>query len=77
MKESAFHDRQSLSQSALLQIRESIKNLFPNRECFALIRPMTDEHQLTKLDTISPDQLRPQFVEVRFVSNNPILRTVA
>ena len=47
-----------------MQIRESIKNLFPNRDCFSLVRPMSDESQLAKLETIPPEQMRPQFIEV-------------
>ena len=52
------------AESKLLQIRESIKNLFPNRDCFSLVRPMSDESQLAKLETIPPEQMRPQFIEV-------------
>lgn len=46
------------------QIRESIKALFPDRDCFALKRPMSDEDQLSRLETIPPSQLRPEFREV-------------
>ena len=35
-----------LSPALLLQIRASIKALFPNRDCFTLVRPMSDERQL-------------------------------
>ncbi len=34
-----------------MQIRESIKTLFPQRDCFSLVRPMSDEKQLAKLET--------------------------
>lgn len=47
-----------------MQIRKSIKTLFPNRDCFSLVRPMSDEKQLARLETIPPDQMRPEFVEV-------------
>lgn len=49
----------------LSQIRESIKSLFPNRDCFALVRPMTEESQLQRLETVPLDKLRPEFREVR------------
>ena len=49
----------------LLQIRESIKSLFPNRECFALVRPMADEKQLQRLESVPPEQMRPEFREVQ------------
>ena len=48
-----------------MQIRESIKTLFPNRDCFTLVRPMNNESQLTKLESIPPSQMRPEFVDVR------------
>ena len=30
-----------------------------------MVRPMSDESQLAKLESIPPDQMRPQFVDVR------------
>ena len=48
-----------------LQIRESIKALFPNRTCFPLVRPMSDESQLQRLEAVAPSQLRPEFQQVR------------
>jgi len=47
--------------SAKNQIRSSIKALFPDRDCFTLVRPVNDEDTLAKLDTLSPGQLRPEF----------------
>ncbi len=42
-------------------IRSSIKALFPDRECFTLVRPMHDEAALVNLDKIDKSQLRPEF----------------
>ena len=42
-------------------IRESIKSLFPDRECFPLVRPVSDESQLAHLEAVPPEQLRPEF----------------
>jgi hypothetical protein len=42
-------------------IRDSIKALFPERECFPLVRPVNDEAQLRNLDALSNDQFRPEF----------------
>lgn len=56
----------------LLQIRESIKSLFPNRDCFALVRPMSDESQLQRLETVPVTQLRPEFREVRLLLVVPL-----
>jgi len=44
-------------------IRESIRALFPERECFTLVRPVNDEELLQQLNTVPMDQLRPKFVE--------------
>ncbi|EFN59494.1 hypothetical protein CHLNCDRAFT_56782 [Chlorella variabilis] len=45
------------------QIRESIKSLFPDRDCFTLVRPVNDEEQLAALDTLPAAQMRPEFRE--------------
>jgi hypothetical protein len=44
-------------------IRESIKSLFPDRDCFTLVRPMSDEAQLARLETVPPNKLRAEFRE--------------
>lgn len=45
------------------QIRASITALFPNRDCFALVRPMSDERALQHLEEVPAAQLRPEFRE--------------
>ncbi|KAK9820375.1 hypothetical protein WJX72_009644 [[Myrmecia] bisecta] len=45
------------------EIRTSIKSLFPDRDCFSLVRPMHDEKELARLDSIPPAQMRPEFRE--------------
>jgi hypothetical protein len=47
-----------------VQIRDSIKSLFPDRDCHTLVRPMHDERALNHLDSLEPSQLRPEFSEV-------------
>ncbi|BBH00927.1 Guanylate-binding family protein, partial [Prunus dulcis] len=42
-------------------IRASIRALFPDRECFTLVRPLNNEHDLQRLDEIQLDKLRPEF----------------
>ncbi|KAK3245081.1 hypothetical protein CYMTET_45332 [Cymbomonas tetramitiformis] len=51
------------SQAALNKnsIRDSIRELFPQRDCFSLVRPMHDERQLQHMATLDPQQLRPEF----------------
>ncbi|KAK2991854.1 hypothetical protein RJ640_030029 [Escallonia rubra] len=43
------------------EIRESIRALFPDRECFTLVRPLSNENELQRLDQIPLDRLRPEF----------------
>ncbi|CAA6665789.1 unnamed protein product [Spirodela intermedia] len=43
------------------EIRESIRALFPDRECFTLVRPLNNESDLQRLHQIPLDKLRPEF----------------
>ncbi|KAG2424409.1 hypothetical protein HXX76_014618 [Chlamydomonas incerta] len=43
------------------QMRASIKSLFPERDCHALVRPMLDESRLARMDSLPPSELRPEF----------------
>ncbi|XP_065874616.1 uncharacterized protein [Euphorbia lathyris] len=54
------------------QICESIRAIFPNQECFTLVRPLNNETELQHLDQVSLDKFRPEFqsgldVFVKFV----------
>lgn len=54
----------SVTPCAAEQIRESIKSLFPDRDCFTLVRPVADEAALRGLGTLPREELRPEFVQV-------------
>eukprot|EP00250_Pteridium_aquilinum_P003918 c14182_g1_i1 orf=303-3524(+) len=43
------------------EIRDSIRALFPDRDCFTLVRPLNSERDLQRLDQIPFDSLRPEF----------------
>ncbi|CAL9081572.1 unnamed protein product [Musa textilis] len=43
------------------EIRESIRALFPERECFTLVRPLNDENDLQRLDQVPLARLRKEF----------------
>ncbi|KAG2396024.1 uncharacterized protein HKW66_Vig0066000 [Vigna angularis] len=45
----------------LLRIRDSVRALFPDRECFTLVRPLNNENDLQRLDQITLQNLRPEF----------------
>lgn len=47
-----IHDMQVSDFFFFSQIRESIRALFPDRNCFTLVRPLNDEHDLQRLDQI-------------------------
>ncbi|KXZ50367.1 hypothetical protein GPECTOR_16g540 [Gonium pectorale] len=42
-------------------IRSSIAQLFPQRDCYTLVRPMNDEAALSRMDELPRDKLRPEF----------------
>ncbi|KAJ6959051.1 guanylate-binding protein 3-like isoform X2 [Populus alba x Populus x berolinensis] len=44
------------------KIRESIRALFPNRECFTLVSPLNNEADLQHLDRVLLDKYRPEFL---------------
>lgn len=43
------------------EIRESIRALFPDRECFTLVRPLNSETELQQLDQTPLQKFRPEF----------------
>ncbi|XP_024987627.1 guanylate-binding protein 3-like [Cynara cardunculus var. scolymus] len=43
------------------EIRESIRALFPDRDCFTLVRPLNNENELQRLDQIPLEKMRPEF----------------
>ncbi|CAL0334422.1 unnamed protein product [Lupinus luteus] len=43
------------------EIRDSVRALFPDRECFTLVRPLNNENDLQRLEQISLEKLRPEF----------------
>ncbi|CAI0468848.1 unnamed protein product [Linum tenue] len=43
------------------EIRDAIRALFPDRECFTLVRPLNNETDLQRMDQISLERLRPEF----------------
>ena len=47
-----------------LQVRGSIKAVFPERDCFALVRPALEEQALAKMDSLPLSALRPEFRQV-------------
>lgn len=56
----------------VVQVRASIKSLFPERDCAALVRPMLDEAKLAKMDALPYEQLRPEFRKVRVRHTGPL-----
>ena len=47
-----------------LQMRSTIKAVFPDRDAFTLVRPALLEDDLAQLDKLPYDQLRPEFKQV-------------
>lgn len=59
--ENALRERPEASQQSKNAIRSSIKQLFRDRDCFTLVRPVVDEKQLRTIDAIPYNQLRSEF----------------
>ena len=45
------------------KIRKLIKAYFKDRDCFTMVRPLTNENQLQNLEELPPEKLRPEFLE--------------
>ena len=45
------------------KIRRLIKSYFKDRDCFTMVRPLTNEGQLQNLESFEPEKLRPEFLE--------------
>ena len=45
------------------RIRRQIQTFFTDRDCYTMIRPLTDEEDLHKLDTTDIEKLRQEFLE--------------
>lgn len=45
------------------RIRRLIQTFFKDRDCFTMIRPLTDEEDLHVLDQTDIEKLRPEFIE--------------
>ena len=45
------------------KIRKLIKSYFKDRDCFTMVRPLTNEHQLQSLEDLPPEKLRHEFLE--------------
>ena len=45
----------------IVDTRPYMKELFPERECFPLVRPIMDEKSLQKLDTVPQVRLAPDY----------------
>uniref|UniRef100_A0A7S0ES13 GB1/RHD3-type G domain-containing protein n=1 Tax=Hanusia phi TaxID=3032 RepID=A0A7S0ES13_9CRYP len=48
------------------RIRRMLTHFFPDRDCFTMVRPVTDENLLQRLSQTPSDQLRPEFLEQMF-----------
>ena len=45
------------------KIRKLIKAYFKDRDCYTMVRPLTNENKLQNLEDLPPEQLRPEFLE--------------
>lgn len=71
--EDALKDCDGRAAASKNRVRACLREYFPDRDCFTLIRPCTDEAQLQNLDTLPNKQLRPEFLEQAAVLRGKIL----
>ena len=45
------------------RIRRLLTQFFKDRDCFTMIRPLTDENKLRSLEKVPAEELRPEFLE--------------
>ena len=45
------------------KIRRLIKSFFKDRDCYTMVRPLTNENQLQNLEDLPPEKLRHEFLE--------------
>lgn len=62
--ENALTDQstQSKASETNKKIRQALLNYFKDRECMTLVRPVNEESQLRKLNTLENNQIRPEFL---------------
>ena len=58
------------------RIRRLIKHFFVDRDCSTLVRPLESENDLQKMDKLSNDELRPEFVEQMTKTRSKIFKKV-
>ena len=58
------------------RVRTLIRTYFPERDCFALVRPVEEEKNLQKLQFLPDDQLRAEFLEQAKNFRNKVFRKI-
>ena len=58
------------------RIRRLIKQVFPDRDCFTMVRPVEQERQLQSLQQMADQELRPEFVEQMHLLRSKIFKRV-
>ena len=53
-------------------VRKMIKTYFLERDCFPMVRPVENERDLQKLQTLSDDRIRPEFLRQSEMLRNKI-----
>jgi len=58
------------------RVRTLIRTYFPERDCFALVRPVEEEKNLQKLQFLPDDQLRNEFLEQAKNFRNKVFKKI-
>ena len=58
------------------RVRTLIRTYFPERDCFVMVRPVEEEKNLQKLQYLSDDQLRVEFLEQAKIFRNKVFKKI-
>lgn len=64
------------SDEAKNKIRKVIKDSFKQRDCFLMVRPITDESKLQSLNSLPETELRSEFLEQVMILRKKILKNI-
>ena len=56
------------------RVRNLIRTYFPERDCFVMVRPTEDEHDLQNLQNLPDNKFRKEFLEESIIFRNKVMK---
>lgn len=57
-------------------IRRKIREYFKSRDCICMVRPLTDEHRLARIEDEDWNALRPEFIQSVYDFEKHVAKTI-